>query len=101
MEILHMGNSGCSFQEQEGRLRDCTAIFAGRTGGKVIAATDAGNLVEVPRKTNHILHAVLSFMTFFFWVPMWLLVWAYNVHNPTKYLIQVTGQGQVFAERVK
>ena len=101
MEILHMGTPGCSFEEQERRLHDSTQLFAGRMGGHITAQTDAGNIVEVNRRTNHPLHAVLTLFTFFMWLPVWLSLWAINSHAPVKYLVQVTGQGQVFVEKVK
>jgi hypothetical protein len=31
-------------------------------------------LLSTRRKTNHVLHLLLSFVTCFFWLPVWILI---------------------------
>jgi len=95
-EILHLGRAEpVPPAEQRDNLDRALQLYLGRTRGRIVERTGHGIVVERPAQVNHVLHALLSLLTFGLWLFAWLLVVISS--HPRRFLVTVDACGAVHA----
>lgn len=83
-----------------GRILATAVATEVQRGGRVVSQSDVSAFVEFGKPTKHLLHLVLTLVTFGAWALVWLCVWLYNVQTSYTVHVTVDEYGNVLTNRL-
>lgn len=70
------------------------------SGGRVESQTDYNAIIRYGKKTNHVLHLILTIVTFTAWALVWIGVAIYNITQRETISLEVDDYGNILRQKL-